>query len=138
MCFQGGQPTPTPAHAPLTGAVYVNVGAGNGVAVSYTHDPREHIDAILAHGLRLEIQDVFWANYAADEKGAPAVLCYMYWIYDPLSGTKTWLPEDVLTPDLTAVPRHECFPGRIPPSVYRIAPTPPAGFTVITPEAAPP
>jgi hypothetical protein len=134
-CFQEGQPTPTPSQMPLSGTVYVNVGEGNGVAVSYRHDPREYIKTIFSHGLQVEILNPVWVNYAAGEEGSSPIQCYMYWVYEPVSGTKTWLPEDVLTLELSDTPRRDCFPDQIPSSVYKIAPVPPKGFDVIAPES---
>jgi hypothetical protein len=132
LCFDEGLPTPTPPHAPLSGLVYVNVGEGYGVASSYDPDPREHVQAIFAHGVQVNILDPLWVRYDANEVFSD-IACYMYFVRLSNSSGMTWLPEDVLSKELTDTPRPDCFPSQTPPTIFKISPTPPPDFKLFTP-----
>ncbi|NBD36776.1 MAG: hypothetical protein GVY30_12380 [Chloroflexi bacterium] len=133
-CFRGGQPTPTPPYAPLSGSVYVTVGEGLGVVGSRAQDPRQYIEVVFAHGVQVDIMNSFWVRYEATED-YPEISCYMYSVIHPGSLAKAWLPGEVLTKDLSDTPQGGCFsdPALLP--IYEISTDPPQGFDVVTPEA---
>ncbi len=130
-CFPEGA-LPTPSYAPLSGTVYVNVGAEYGAAGTIQRDPRLIIRYILPHGTRVEIVESFWAHYAANQT-FPEILCYVYQVQAPNSPRQLWLPEDVLSTALTSTPRRQCFSIFTPPSVIKIFPTAPEGYEVLAP-----
>jgi hypothetical protein len=132
-CFRGGQPTPTPPYGPLSGSVYVKTGAGRGIVGSPTQDPRQHNQIVFAHGVHVDILHALWVRYEATED-FPAISCYMYSVIHPTSLAKSWLPEDVVTKELSEAPHNGCFsnPALLP--IYNILPAPPEGFDLILPE----
>jgi hypothetical protein len=133
-CFRGGEPTPTPPYDPLTGFVYVTVGAGRGIAGSPTEDPRQSTPTIFAHGVQVKIIYPVWVRYEATEE-FPAIACYMYKVVHLDTITNSWLPGDVLIQHPAAAPQGGCFSDPALLSVYDIFPTSPEGLDVITPEA---
>ncbi len=84
---------------------YVNVGEGQGATVFFAANPMVSTsirNPLVRHGLQLEIWEAHW--YSQGNNG-----CYMYQIRDPESGVEGWLPEDVLSPDLSQSPPEHCL-----------------------------
>jgi len=82
---------------------YVNVGEGYGALFFSVAAPYEHADGqpVVRHGAVVEVREAQW-YFQADEG------CYLYNVRDPESGMKGWLPEDVLSPDLSQSPPQYC------------------------------
>lgn len=134
VCFcdqrQPALPTPTPSYIPLTGLAYVNVGNGNGVAVTQNWDPRVYTTTILSHGSQVNILWEQWVHFEATEE-FPEISCYLYVVR--LASRRFVLPEDVLTDDHAKPPNRRCFPEQTSPAIFTIAPSPPDGFEIFVP-----
>lgn len=85
---------------------YVNVGEGYGAILFPFAAPSGYYtygDPILRQGAAVEVSESQWYSRSSDEG------CYFYHVRDPESGTEGWLPEDVLSPDLSQSPPQYCF-----------------------------
>jgi len=92
-----------PNQRKIPGWGYVNVGEGYGAPLFPFAAPSGYSygDPMVRHGSAVEVNEAQW-YFQADEG------CYFYHIRDPESGTEGWLPEDVLSPDLSQSPPPYC------------------------------
>jgi len=116
-CYSEIPRTPPPDYVPLSGQVYVNVGGGNGIALSNEPDPREWGTTVLTHGVTVQIVQIQWVYFDVG-KDFNSILCYLYNVHYDNMNAEGWLPEDALSADLGIPPREKCFPfDDFPPAI---------------------
>ena len=132
-CAQGDGPTPTPAVAPLTGFIYVNVPETVGVPGSDNPNMPVYTKRIYTRGVPVWILGSHWIYYRPNQEFPTGMACYMYNVRKPGESEATWLPEDVLSVSLEITPRATCFQGQIPSWFINLSYPVPRDYEVVVP-----